>query len=369
MECLPARFDMKRSAARSRIAVAAALFAMLTGAQHAGAASETPLPADPSPSAAARSAAIDDALAAQLLALDPTRISQRDVRDVLAAAPAPRIILLSGSLPLVTMEPFARFLVAMGYPEARIRNPANGDWWYSSYESSTDLAGTLAWYYERDGMMPMLIGHSQGGMLVSRTLHELAGAFAATIPVRDPLTGETLPRTEIVDPNDGSTRPVIGLKVPYAAALATGKLPRLVLGQWTMLAKLRDVPDTVDEFTGFLIDWDPIAGTFPGAEPYAASGTATVRTVTLPSSYSHIGLPRTLHLATNPVTRAWIDAYAPGTAAAMPEGDPEIDATNLLHAADIWFSIKKHWCLEAQRLVRSRMAAHSAAQGSGPRPP
>ncbi len=133
-------------------------------------------------------------------------------------------------------------------------------------------------------------------------------------------------------------RPVVGLKVPYAAALATGKLPRVLLGEWTMLGKLRVVPDTVDEFTGFLIAWDPIAGTFPGAEPYAASGTAHVRTVTLPSSYSHIGLPRTLDLAANPVTRAWIDAYAPGSTVTMPEDDPGIDTTNLLHAADIWYS-------------------------------
>jgi hypothetical protein len=29
-----------------------------------------------------------------------------------------------------------------------------------------------------------------------------------------------------------------------------------------------------------------------------------------------------------------------------------VDTTNLLHAADIWYSVKKHWCLEAQRLLR-----------------
>jgi hypothetical protein len=271
---------------------------------------------------------------------------------VLSRAPAPRIIALSGSVALVTMEAFARFLVAMGYPEERIRNPRDGSYAYSSFGSSTALAGELAWYYERDGMVPLLIGHSQGGMLALRTLHELSGAFGDALSVVDPMTGETLPRATIVDPADGTVRPVVGLRVPYAAALATGKLPRLLLGQWAMLAKLRDVPDTVGEFTGFVIEWDPIAGTFPGAEPYAASGTAVVRNVTLPASYSHIGLPRTAHLAANPVTRAWIEAYAPGAVA--PLADPGIDNTNILHAADIWHSVKKQWCLAAQRLTRAR---------------
>lgn len=305
-------------------------------------------------SAASAAAPLDKALVARILTLDPERISERDVREVLSRAPAPRIIALSGSVAIVTMEPFAQFLFAMGYPEERIRNPRDGSFAYSSYGSSTVLAGELAWHYERDGMVPLLIGHSQGGMLVLKTLHELSGAFGDTIPVVDPRTGETLPRSTIVDPSDGTVRPVVGLRVPYAAALATGKLPRLLLGQWTMLAKLRDVPDTVGEFTGFVIEWDPIAGTFPGAEPYAASGTAVVRNVTLPASYSHIGLPRTEHLAAHPMTRAWIEAYAPHADAVVPPGDAELDNTNILHAADIWHSVKKHWCLEAQRLARAQ---------------
>ena len=36
-----------------------------------------------------------------------------------------------------------------------------------------------------------------------------------------------------------------------------------------------------------------------------------------------------------------------------------MDTANLLHAADIWFSVKKHWCLEAQRLVRA-LCSHCA---------
>jgi hypothetical protein len=250
------------------------------------------------------------------------------------------------------MEPFARFLAAMGYPEERVRNPANGEWSYSSWGDSAQLAGALAWYYEREGMMPMLIGHSQGGMLVLRTLHELAGAFNDRLRVWNPLTGEPLARFTIADPVDGRERPVVGLRVGYATALATGKLPRLLLGQWTMLAKLRQVPDTVDEFTGFAIEWDFVAGSFPGAEPYAATGSAAVHNVTLPAGYSHVGLPRVQHLAADATTRAWINAYSPGSTAAQPDNEG-VDITNILHAADIWHSVKKRWCVEAQRRIRA----------------
>src|SRR5205814_10280894 len=137
--------------------------------------------------------------------------------------PAPRIILLQGSLALVTMQPFGEFLAAMGYPEERIRNPRDGSMSYGGFGGSEALAGTLAWYYEREGMMPVLIGHSHGGMLVVRTLHELAGAFNAAIAVWNPLADEALPRTTIVDPASGAPRPVVGLEVGYASAIATGK--------------------------------------------------------------------------------------------------------------------------------------------------
>lgn len=280
--------------------------------------------------------------------LDCDRLSANDIRDVLAPAPAPRIIAISGSFNAVSMEPFARFLVAMGYPAERVRNPADGAWSYDSSESSARLAGMIAWHYERDGMMPVMIGYSGGGMLAVRTLHELAGAFASRVAVVDAQTGEALPRDTIVDPRSGRERSVLGLKVPYACALATGLLPRFMLGQWTMLGKLHDIPDTVDEFTGFVIEWDLIAGTLPGATPYRASGTARVRNVTLPATYAHVDLPRTEHLAANPVTRAWIDNYRPDAAAPLPDA---LDTTNLLHAADIWHSVVTHWCREAKRLV------------------
>src|SRR5262245_20519058 len=178
----------------------------------------------------------------------------------MAGMPAPRIVNLHGSVPIVTMEPFAEFLIGMGYPESSLRDPYDGSLTQSSFADSEKLAGALAWYYERDGMRPMLVGHSQGGMMVVRTLHELAGGFSDEVAVFDPVTRTPLSRTSIRDPYTGAQRPVVGVEVAFAAAIATGKLPRILLGQWTMLPKLRKVPDTAVEFTGFAIAWDPIAG-------------------------------------------------------------------------------------------------------------
>jgi hypothetical protein len=300
----------------------------------------------------------------RVLALDPANISAADVRDVLAHTPAPRIITLQGSVALITMEPFAEYLAAMGYPESRLKDPRDGSLSQGSFADSAQLAGTVAWYYETEGMMPMLIGHSQGGMLAIKVLHEFAGAFHTAIPVWNPMTGQSEQRTTIIDPLTGLERSVIGLKLSYVAAMATGKLPRLLLGQWEILGKLRTIPDTVEDFTGFSIEWDLIAGTLPGSEKYHAGGSAQVRNVELAAQTSHIAMPRTRYLAADPVTRAWIDSYHPASPQTAPAG-PGIDASNIVHAADIWYSVKKHWCLEAQRLISARRAASAAKGGAG----
>ena len=49
----------------------------------------------------------DPAAVERLFALDPDRVSQREVAEVLARVPAPRIVLLQGSFAPVTMAPFA----------------------------------------------------------------------------------------------------------------------------------------------------------------------------------------------------------------------------------------------------------------------
>jgi hypothetical protein len=284
---------------------------------------------------------------ARVLALDCNAVDAASVRDVLAHARAPRVILVNGSLPAITLDSFARFLAAMGYPAERLRDPHDGALSISGYTDSARLAGIVAWHYEHDGMAPILIGHSRGGMVVVKTLHELAGAFGSEVAVWDAVRDEPLPRTTVVDPRTDSARSVIGIQVPYAVTLATGKLPRVWQGQWNMIRRLRVIPDTVRDFTGIRIEGDLIAGDFFGPDPYVSVHTAHVRNVTLPASYSHLDAPNVEHLAADPATRAWIESFRPDRETAAPVAK---DSSNLLHAAEIWYGVRRAWCLEAQAL-------------------
>lgn len=301
---------------------------------------------------------IDRELGDRILALDPERVSARDVADVLAKVPAPRIMLLHGGVYPVhlAMTSFGTFLVGMGYPEAKIRDPGNGDWSYSPYTLPTRLAGIVAWQYEQDAMRPMVIGHSQGGLYVVKVLKELAGNYQPSLAVWDPVADRPLERDTIVDPYTGRVRPALGVKASYASALGAGGWALVLPNQWDDFANLRKIPDTVEEFTGYFILLDLFALSFPGNPldvPYESAGSARVRNVTLPATTNHVFVPVTASLLDDPAVRAWIDEYAPGAPAASAPQPPDA-AGNALWAADVWHSIKKHWVLEAQRLVRAQ---------------
>jgi hypothetical protein len=302
-----------------------------------------------------RTFALDGELEERILALNPETITADDVHKVLARGPAPRIINLHGGIYPVhlVMDSFAEFLIGMGYPEGKIRDPREGSFSHSPYESSERLAGSIAWYYEREGMRPMLIGHSQGGMQAVKVLHQLAGAFQEKIRVWNPITDREEDRTTIIDPLTGEERSVVGLSVAYASAVGAGGATFVLPNQWRMAGRLRTIPDAVDEFTGFALGLDLVAWDLPGLSGgYQGNGKTRVRNVQLPASYSHVTVAASAHLAHDPRIREWIDAYAPSdvkAVAPLPEGPNE----NALWAADVWYSIKKHWCLEAQRLVRA----------------
>jgi hypothetical protein len=301
----------------------------------------------------------DAALQSRLLALDPAHISDRDVRETLAKGPTPRIMLLHGGVYPVhlIMESFGTFLTGMGYPEAQIRDPGNGDWSYSPYLQTSQLAGLVAWQYEHDGLHPMLVGHSQGGLSAVRILKDLAG-WDGDVRVYNPLTATLEDRTTIVDPLTGRKRPVVGVSVAYASAVGAGGLALVLPGWWESLDTLRKIPDTVDEFTGYFIEVDLIALSIPGNpldRKYENGGKAHVRNVTLPATYNHIVVPLTASLADDPVVRDWINAYVPDQPADTSML-PASAAGHVLWAADVWYSIKKHWCLEAQQWVRAQRA-------------
>jgi hypothetical protein len=340
---------------RALLAVALAL-AGCAGVPPAGRAPDAAAaPADTGPQAVIAGMALDPQIELRILALDPQRVSDSDVRQVLAHGPTPRIVALHGGVYPVhlLMESFSRFLAGMGYPAHKLRHPGDGRLSHSPYENSLQIAGVIAWYYEHEGLMPMLVGHSQGGIQLVKVLHDLAGDGVTQIEVWNPLTDAAEPRVSIIDPFTGAERPVLGLKIGYASVVGSGGAALLLPNQWSMARRLRSIPNTVDDFTGYALAVDLIAWDMPGAGTrYQAQGGARVRNVELPAEYSHVFVPRTLHLARDPALRAWLNEYAPGNADPPPaEGRA---AENSLWAADVWFHIKKHWVLEAQKVVRAR---------------
>jgi len=318
------------------------------------------------PNAVSRVQALSPDVRRALLCLNSEQVTEREVRDLLSTNPAPRIISIHGGiLPIKTgMNSFARFLIGMGYPASSLRNPGNGSYTYSYYDRSDEIAGTVAWYYEHDGLRPMLVGHSQGGIQAIRVLHRLATNSTTRVTVWNPLTRTDEKRYEICDPLTGRSRPVAGLQVCYATAAVAGGLARLLPNEWDMNSKLRKIPDSVEEFTGFQKGMDPFGGDFLGygaANEYRAIGEAKVRNVRLPARSPHWTIPYTQKLLKEPTVKESIANYEPsGLDKARPGTRPELvwNDAQALWAAEVWHGVKKHWVLELQRLILAQRANH-----------
>lgn len=302
-------------------------------------------------------------LARAILALDPEHVTGQQVRDVLARAPAPRIINIHGGVFPVhrRMISFSEFLVGMGYPRHSLRNPGDGTYTFSCYEGCDTIAGVIAWYYERTGLRPMMVGHSQGGMQAVKVLHRLADHPEEPIAVWNPLTWQSEERCVIHDPLTGETRPVVGLQLALATVVGSGGLARVLPNQWDINGRLREIPDSTVEFLGFQKGMDLLGGDFLGygsANLYVPEGTAVVRNFRLPTSYHHGAVPDTEHLLNSKAITEWIDNYRP---AGDPVAEPKFDAdsTNILWAAEVWYAVKKHWVLELQRMIRAKGLAEN----------
>ncbi len=319
-------------------------------------------------SAVRRGYALSHETEEKILALDPEHVAEGDIRGVLSQAPAPRIINIHGGVYPVhrRMIAFSQFLIGMGYPGVSITNPGDGTYSFSCYESSEKIAGVIAWYYEREGLRPMVVGHSQGGMQTVKVLRKLAGLSTKQLHVWNPLTWEREEACDILDPVTGQRRPVVGLQLPYATVIGAGGLTRVLPNQWDMCGCLRGIPDSVEEFTGFFKGKDLYGGDFLGygtANHFHSMGKAVVRNVRLPAWYKHGGVPDDVHLLKSQQIIDWINNYHPND---KPYDEPQLEVTfdadsrNILWAEDVWYSIKKHWVLELQRKIR---AVRSQANG------
>lgn len=298
----------------------------------------------------------------EVLALNPTNVTSQDVREVLSQVPAPRVVNIHGGVAKVIprMVSFSEFLMGMGYPAGSLTNPSDGTYSFSCYESSRKIAGVIAWFYEKEGLRPLLVGHSQGGFQVVKVLYQFTGKPSSRRSVWNPLTWEEEKRVEILDPLTGERQPVSGLRLPYTTSVGAGGLTRVLPNQWDMCLRLRRIPDSVEEFTGFCKAHDLLGGDFLGYGPanhYHSRGAAAVRNVWLPKAYKHGSIPDTKHLLNDPRMVEWINNYRPSSEPiCRPELDVEFegDSSHILWAADVWFSIKKHWVLELQRLIRAQ---------------
>jgi hypothetical protein len=298
----------------------------------------------------------------KILALDPEQVTDADIRGVLSNAPAPRIINIHGGVSWVIarMVSFSEFLIGMGYPGQSLTNPGDGTYSFSCYESSAKIAGVIAWYYEREGLRPMVVGHSQGGIQAVKVLDKLAGVSATRLHVWNPLTWEKEEACEITDPLTHQRRPVVGLQLSFASSVGAGGLTRILPNQWDMCFKLRQIPNSVEEFTGFCKTKDLFGGDYLGygsANEFEPTDKAVVRNVWLPSSYRHGHIPDTKHLLQSRQMIDWINNYQPSLDPVDPaelETKFEGDHRHILWAAEVWHSIKKHWVIELQRLIRAR---------------
>ena len=76
----------------------------------------------------------------------------------------------------------------------------------------------------------------------------------------------------------------------------------------------------------------------------------------LPATYAHTTIPSTSHLLKSQQIKDWINQYEPGRESIETphlEVKFDSDSSHILWAADVWHSIKKHWVLELQRLLRA----------------
>ncbi len=177
-----------RAAALRLLAVLALAVGLAGCATRAMLAPDEAAQARPTPGSVLQSIPLDAAQEDRILALDPERVSEADVRDTLSHGPAPRIILMHGGIYPVhlAMASFGRFLARWATRRRRsaTRRTAAG-------RTARTKAARMAPAWSRGttsttACRPMIVGHSQGGIQAVKILHELNGSFDAEVHPYDP---------------------------------------------------------------------------------------------------------------------------------------------------------------------------------------
>jgi hypothetical protein len=181
-------------------------------------------------------------------------------------------------------------------------------------------------------------------------------------PLKDEaLKDEAEERHTITDPLENRERPVAGYRLGYAASIAAGGHTRLLVNQWDVVLRLRTIPDTIEEFSGFYLTCDSAGADFFGLidspNRYRPAGSARVSTMKL-SGGSHLSLPDVRHLAELPETRHWVSSYRPDNGEVLNDEIIRREF-NIPLAGDLWYHVKKHWAIELQRLIRAKRGSAS----------
>ncbi|MFC1491853.1 hypothetical protein ACFLQ0_04625, partial [Nitrospinota bacterium] len=323
-----------------------------------------------------RPLARDQKLARRILALDPLNITAEDVKITLSRGPAPWIMPISPAFPgPIIFKDLFKFLIDMGYPPGRIGDPRSDDFTLSYREPSETIAGLAAWTYERDGMSPMLVGWSAGGITAVSALHDLSNPVnKEELKVVSGLTGEAEDRGWILDPYTGEKRPIAGVKISFAGVLMAGGLSRLFhLFRWGERPPLHAVPDSVNELVAFHAPADPLgtdllSGDTARSNEFKPMGTAKVRTIIADPSYGHVNVIHCYLLTQNKKGRGWAAAYRPeggwGLRDFRKTARYALDwGKRNLWCGELWYAVKKHWALEAQRVARAVLSGRAEPAG------
>ncbi len=321
----------------------------------------------------------DPDLVKRILALDPANISEADIRETLSKGPAPWILALA-PLPPWSEEFVAqiKFLMDMGYPLGRIGDPRKKAYKIFWREKPEIIAGMAAWLYEKDGMNPIVVGWSGGGIMTVVVLHEMGNSTGKSrVQVINARTGRAERRNWVIDPYTEEKRPITSLRFSFAASLAAGGLGRVVQDKiWAIEKGLHMVPDSVEEFVGFHSPEDSLGTDAVGSSPdvlarantFRPMGKAKVRSLIGDKSYGHFDVVHCEWLSEDSEGRKWVSSFRPDAGYGLRDFQksakiPWIQGKQNIWCGEMWYGIKKHWTLQAQRVARSVLKELSVRGG------